>query len=180
MDMYFLKKAPKIEELLPVYALITTAMFIWSTLQYFWRLPSWFYVSTASEMFSIFAYMAVTNLIETLLLFLLIVAVLFVLPPALTHEQWAVKSTLLAAVILGFLIYRNYYYYPDKVLYEITRRQILALFVVDILILVFPFNKFPAVRKAIENLADRFVIFLYITVPLTIISIIVVIWRNLF
>jgi hypothetical protein len=177
--MFFLKRIPKIEHVIPVYAVIVTITYTWSMLQFFWNLPSWFHFSSIGEVFVIFTYMTVVNLIESLLALFFILAVFFILPPVLVSDQFTTKAALIAFTGLGFLIYRNIYF-PVKALSELTALQWASLLGFEVLILLAPFNKLPVFCKVIENLADRFIIFLYIIIPASALSLVVVLFRNLF
>ncbi len=176
--MSFLKKIPKTDHIIAVYAVIATITFIWSIIQFFWNLPSWLYFSSIGEIFVIFTYMMTFSLIESLLVLFFIIVLFTILPSVFVSGQFITKAVLVTLTGFGFLIYRNLHF-PTKALSDLTLLQWALILGLHFLILTFPLNKFPAFGKAVENLTDRFIIFMYITIPLSILSVIVVLARNL-
>lgn len=178
--MSLFKKMPAVEQLAPVYAVITSVVYIWALIQFFWRIPSWLYFSSANEILVFYAYVATVNLIESLIIFAFVVIMLLLLPASWTEDQWIVKSVLFAAIGLGFLAYKDYTAYPEKVFYELPFNQLMSILAAEALILITPFKRVPVFCKIVENLADRFIIFLYIIAPVSALSLVVVIYCNLF
>ncbi len=177
--MSFKNRIPALAEILPVYGAISAVTFVWSMIQFTWNLNSWLYFSTPGEILTIFAYTMTAHLAESLLILFALTAFFFILPSAWTFRQFTAKATLTALLLFSVLIYRNSYF-PTKALSELPQRQWLLIFGALALIAVFPFGKAEAARAFIENLADRAVVFLYITVPLGVLSLIAVLARNLF
>jgi hypothetical protein len=173
------KKAPKLEQLLPVYAVIVVLIYLWSLIHFFWKLPSWIYFLSAGEISVVLAYMIVINLVESLFILLLIIALKVVLSRIWPDDQFIVKGVLLTLVGLGFLIYRNHYF-PTKAIYALTWLQLASVIGLGMLVILVPLNKVPAFSRAMDALADRFIIFLYIAIPASAISLLVVLFRNLF
>jgi hypothetical protein len=176
--MFLLKKIPKIDYIIAVYAVIAAITFTWSMIQFFWNLPSWFYFSSVGEIFVIFTYMMTFNLIEGLLVLFFIIVLFTLMPSIFVSGQFITKAVLVILTGFGFLIYRNLYF-PTKALSGLTTFQWVLILGLQFLILIVPFNKFPAFCGVVENLADRFIVFIYITVSLSILSVIVVLTRNL-
>jgi len=176
--MIFFKKIPKTDHIIAIYAVVAAVTFIWSMIQFFWNLPSWFYFSSIGEILVLFTYMMTFNFIEGLLALFFLIVLFTLLPTRLVSGQFITKAVLVALTGFGILIYRNFYF-PTKALFDLTLFQWALILGGEFLILVLPFNKFPAFCKVIEDLADRFIVFMYITVSLGILSIIVVLIRNL-
>ena len=168
------------KQLTPVYAVIVAFVYIWSAFQFFWRIPSWLKFSSLNEIAVMYCYVASVNLFESLTILAIIVVVFLLLPVKWGYDQYIIKASLMAAVGLGILAYRDYGVYPEKVFYELPLYQLAVFGTIEAFILVFPFNKIPILSRIVESLADRFVIFLYVTIPVSILSLTVVILRNLF
>lgn len=176
----FLKKFPSIKQIAPVYAIIAAYVYIWSALQFFWRIPSWLNFSSLGEIAAMYAYVSVINLLESAVILAVVVIVFLLLPVQWGYDQYIVKASLAVIVGLGLLAYRDYGVYPEKVFYELSAYQWALFGFIEAVILIFPFNKIPFLYRAVEALADRFVILLYITLPVSALSLVVVILRNLF
>jgi len=174
------KKTPKIEHLTPLYAVIVFFVYTWSAIQFFWRIPSWLKFSSIGEIAVMYSYVIVVNLLESLSILLLVVIVFLLLPIKWGYDQYVVKSTLAVATALGLLAYWDYNVYPEKVFYELPVYNGMFFCAIEALILLIPINKIPFLYGMLESLAERFVIFLYITIPISVASLVVVIVRNLF
>jgi hypothetical protein len=147
--------------------------------QFFWRFPSWLYFSTVGEIFVFFAYTAAVNLIESAAVLILVSALIFILPREWGYEQFVAKATLFVLVMLGYLIYLNNIFSATS-LFDLSRRQWLFWLGVEGLILVLPLTRVPAFCRLVEAMADRFVVFLYVVTPVSVISLLFVLVRNLF
>jgi hypothetical protein len=176
--MRVLERIPPLKLLVPVYAVIAAIIYTWSVIQFFWDLSGWLYFSSLKDVFVIFAYLMTVNLIESLLILGLVVILFLLFFRLWGRDQFVVKSALLVVSGLAFLIYRNIQF-PTKALYGLSSVQWIFLSVIGVLIMTAPLNKAPAFSSLIESIADRFIILLYIMVPMSVISLAVVIFRNL-
>jgi len=169
---------PSLEENIQVYAVIATPVYAWSILWLFWELPSWLNYLTPGEILPIFAYALVTNLLESLSVLAGLNLLCFFLPKKWFHDAFVARSFLLLLLGLGYLMYFASLFgletdYPAGLL----RWSAVAfvLFVTLSLIL----GGILAIKKMAEIVADRLTIFLYLTVPLSLLSLLVVVVRNL-
>lgn len=175
----YLNKIPPTEHLISFYAVLASILYGWSIYQFFWTIPSWGNFLTLGEIAVIFSYMVVINLIESLFIGFCVLMISLILPFSWFSKQFLSKSVLLILSGLGFLMYRNFYF-PTKALSELPIYQLWILLTVGVLILLSPVNKIPFLQKTAETIADRFVVFLYILLPLSALSIVVTLARNLF
>jgi hypothetical protein len=177
--MALAKRLPTLKQLAPVYAIIVIFTYSWSLFQFFWRVPSWQNFSSLGEILVMLSYLITVNFMESLLLLFCITLVLMMLPISWGYDQFLVKGSLLVVILLGFLAYRNQQVYPSKVLFELSSRQWALWLGIQALILFAPLKKFPAVNRIVEEIADRLVIFLYIFIPVSLVSVAVVLLRNI-
>jgi hypothetical protein len=61
-----LRRFPKMQDILPVFAVIATVVFSWSIITFFWKLPSWLFFLRADEILSILAYTLSVDMLESL------------------------------------------------------------------------------------------------------------------
>jgi hypothetical protein len=167
-----------LQELTPVYAVIVVILYSWSLIHFFWKLPSWLDFLSAGEISVVLAYMIVINAIESILVLLAVLVARWVFFWAWPDGQFIVKGVVLVVAGLGFLMLRNHYF-PTKALYALTLTHWLSLSGAAILIILFPFGRIPLFQRAVASLADRFVVFLYISMPATVLAILIVVLRNL-
>ncbi len=172
-------RLPKISQVAPVYALIVLMIYSWTILWFFWRLPSWLFFMSISEISVVFAYAMATNFLESLLILMMPVVLCLLLPKKWFYDKFVVQGASLAILVLGYSMWftlriQNEDGYPKQLL-------LLTIPVIGIIgILVYLSGKIGLVRKIIEALSDRAIIFLYLSIPISLISLGVVLIRNLF
>lgn len=177
--MNFAQKIPKLAQIAPVYAVAVAMIYPWSISRFFWRLPSWLYYSSAGEIAVIFAYMMVVNLIESALVLLAPVFLSVVLPKKWFFDSFVTKGALLLSLSLGYVMYfdnqLNYQVpFPLELVYQTP------IIVAVIFALVFLLDWLGFLRKILLDLSDRLIVFLYISIPVSLISLLVVLVRNIF
>ena len=169
---------PSLQENIQVYAVAATPLYAWSILWLFWQVPSWLNYLTVGEILPIFAYALATNLFESLLILAGLNLLCFLLPQNWFHEWFVARSLLLVLPGLGYLMYFASSFgkeadYPIGLL-----RWSPVVFILFFIASLFLSRVF-AVRNVAEVIADRLVIFLYLTAPLSLLSLMIVIVRNL-
>ncbi len=179
LDLNFAQRIPKLEQLVPVYAVIVAMIYPWSLLRFFWRLSSWLYFSTVGEIAVIFTYMMVVNLIETILVLLAPVLMSILLPQKWFYDKFITKGSLLILLGLGYLMYFDNHLsfaapFPLDLVYWTPA------IAAAILALVFLLGWIGFLGKILNELANRLTIFLYISIPVSLISLLVVLVRNIF
>jgi len=168
---------PTLGQLTPVYAVIVVLVFSWSLYRFFWRFPSWAFFATAGEIAVILAYMTSVNVLESLLVLLTPIVMSVLLPENWFHSRFVSRSVSLVALALAFLMYldsqlQTYAPFP----LELYRAAPLAG--VAVLWLVFVIDRVAILRRAVEALADRATVFLYVSIPLSLLAVATVLIRN--
>jgi hypothetical protein len=172
-----LKKIPKLEDIAAVYAVIVVIIYYPSINSYFWKFPSWILFSTLGDLFNIYAYMVTVNFLESLLVLFAVLALCIVLPRKWFYNYFVSRGSLLVILTLGFLIYLGHKIQPDMSLpFSLFRMLPIALII--ILALVFLLGQIGWLRKILEEIAARLIVFLYISIPISIFSFLVVVVRN--
>lgn len=177
--MSITKRIPSIEKILPVYAVIAVVIYTWSIFQYFWNAPSWILYSTIGEFITIYAYMVVVNFIESLLILLVPVLMSIILPAKWFYTRFESKGVLLVSLGLGYLLYLNQNLYGlDYFPLELV--SWMPVVAIAILVLVFALDRIDFLCKILLEIANRLVVFLYILIPISLISLSIVLIRNIF
>lgn len=159
--------------------MIVLMVYGWTILWFFWKLPSLLYFMTIDEILVDFAYVMATNFLESLCVLLIPVLLCLLLPRKWFYDVFVVRGASLVMLLLGYSIFftlqlRGEERYP-KDLILLTFPLIGA-----ILFLVYLSGKIGIVRKVIESLSDRATVFLYLSIPVSLISLCVAIIRNIF
>ncbi len=179
MKLAFLNRLPRISQIAPVYAIIVLMVYSWTILLFFRQLPSWLYFMSFDEIFVLFAYGLTLNFLESLSVLLLLILFCFLLPKNWFYDTFVVRGASLAMLVTGYAMFLTWQLqyeegYPAGLLF------LTLPFLGVILILVYFAGKIGFVSKIIESFADRAVIFLYLSIPISVILLIVVVFRNLF
>jgi hypothetical protein len=136
---------------------------------------------TAGEIGAIFFYAMMTAFVESLLICGLLLLLSLVLPPPVFRDQFVVRGTWLAiglaAAILGQGAWRGLtrYTYAEV---SLAIWSLASLIVIVSLTFLSARVRFMA-RSAVW-ISDRFMVFLFILIPLSLLSILVVVFRNTF
>lgn len=174
-----LTRLPDRRAIIDVYATAVFLVYGWTLLASFWKVPSWLYFLKISEILSVYAYSFVINFAESMSLIFLTLAVGFILPNRWWNAQFTSKSLLWISVLMGSIMLRLYTnrapdYWEDFVYNQWAWWGWTVLLAVVLNILA---SHIELMRRGLENLADRLVVFLYIYLPLTAVSVIVVFIR---
>jgi hypothetical protein len=169
---------PSLQENLQVYAVIVAFLYTWTILWLFWELPSWLNFLTVGEVLPIFAYALATNFLESLLVLAGLNLICFLLPAHWFHTSFVPRSFLLVASGLGTLmvfisLFGKEAEHPNGLF--VATLMLLVLLVPGSLFL----GRIPIVKNLAESISDRLTIFVYLLVPLSLLSILFIILRNL-
>lgn len=178
MIMNFTKRIPSLTQLAPVYAVAMTMIYSWSLLRFSWRLPSFLKYSTNGEIGVIFAYLMVVNLLESLVVVFAPVILSVILPQKWFHDRFVTKGVLLVSMGLGYLIYIAEKIVPEMP-FPYTLIKWSPVFFLLILLLVLLLGQIKFLQRIVDDISDRFVVFLYVSIPVSAISLMVVLIRNI-
>lgn len=157
-----------------MYGVIVTLIYGWSLYQFFYILPSRMKFLTPLEIGSILAYTLVNDLLESLLILVGLIVIAFILPRKWLMDDFVIRGGLSVLYVLILFVFIA----SNKVsIQQINKYWIWAS--VGFVILHFVVSKISLFRKAIETLAYSSTIFLYLTVPLSLLALIVVFIRNI-
>ena len=172
-------RVPDKRNIVTVLAVAMFLVYTWTLFTSFWKLPSWLFFLQLGEILSIYAYAFAVNFCESILLLLIVLMVGLVLPRRWWTEDFVSKGFVLILIILGSAtLHLALYRTPDT--REIFVNGQRAWWIVTLLsgiALTWLTGKLSGVRRGLESMADRFVVFLYIYLPLTAIAFLVVLAR---
>jgi len=174
----FKSNFPTRAQITNVFGVIVFIVFTWSLYRMTWFLPSWLKgsiqdVLTTSSFVMVFALFESLIILGTLLLFA------FLLPVKVYRDTFVPTSTTLLTILACFSVYLL----QSKVdiIYQLELRELVLypiLILVAVIILVFLlsliFNRFESPARIISSIAERMTVFLYIYLPLSILSILII------
>ena len=176
--MSIIEKIPKLEEIAPVYAVIVMMIYPWTLTRFFWKLSSWILFVSVGDLAAFFAYMVFVNLLESILVLLVPLAMSIILPRKWFYDRFKTRSISLVLFGLGYLIYLNKNLHANSP-FPLTLVRWIPMVVVAILVLVFLVDQVGFFRRVLEELANRLTVFLYISIPISAISLLVILIRNI-
>ena len=173
------KRFPRIQDVVPVYAVISCMIYGWTFVLFFWKLPSWLHYMTLSQVFGAFSYGILTNLVESLIVIGGLLGLGAILPSRYLRDTFVDRGSAITIIALGSVMLYQYQF--GGVRFDFAndiRPWFIATFLI-ILLVVFLVAKIKFLKSAMVNVSDRLIIFLYIFIPLSVICVLDVIIRNL-
>ena len=177
--MVIFKRFPPLAQVASVYSFIVLVIYTWTILWFFWRLPGWLYFLSVGEILVVFAYSMMTNLFESLLILCLPLGLSLVLPRKWFSDVFTTRSIVVVFTTLAYAVYILTQFgsrddYPNEIVRLIP---VVLLFSV---VLAFLVGKVGILVKAIDFFAKQTIVFLYITIPISLVSSLVVLVRSIF
>jgi hypothetical protein len=173
---------PERRYVLGVYATAVFLTYGWTLLASFWKVPSWLYFLRLGDILSIYAYSFVIDFTESLMLLIAATLIGVLLPNRWWNARFTANGALWVLVLMGSIMLRLYTnrspdQWEDFVGNQGTWWGITLLLGI---VLNFLISHVRLFRRGVEILADRLVVFLYVYLPVTVISIAIVFVRVVF
>lgn len=171
--MAIFSRLPRWSQIAGVYSVIVLVIYSWTLLWFFWKFPSWLYFLSLWEIIKVLCYAIVTNLLESLVVMLPLLALAMALPRHWFADRFISHSVPAILLGLGYMMYLANQFqgkedYPSGVI------RLIPLVLVVMLLAAFLGGKITPLRSAIDGFADRATIFLYIFIPLSLACLLVV------
>ena len=171
-------KLPLLAQVYPVYAIIVILTYGWTIYWALWKLPSWLDFLPLGQIGAIFCYLMATNFIESLLALFGVIILSLILPQKWIRDLFVSRGSVLAATVLvSIMVFEYHFDKPSDYFYKFPLYLPFILLLAGVL--AFLAGWIRIIRKAVEVFAENAVVFLFISLPLSLLSIIVVIVRNL-
>jgi len=177
-------RLPGWREILPVFATIIFFVYSWALYRMFYQVPSWLYYLTVADILILTAYVLSVALFESLVMLALVLLVCALYPPSLFRQLFVAQGTTWVSLLaLGAVLLQR----RIGVIYKLQLTELIiypALLIVLFLALPFGFyqlyRRSARLRRLVEDLADRMTIFALLYLPFSLISLLIVLIRNLF
>jgi len=175
-----LKRLPDWQSVLGVYATAVFVIYSWAVFRSFWKLPSWTFVLDIWEILSVYAYAFVVAFLESIVLLSILLLIGLVLPARWWNDRFTSLSLIWLILIEGSIMLRLYQIRAPALWNEFVYNQgswWAYTFALGLL-LSLVVSRIRWLQRCLELLAEHMVVFLYIYLPLTVISFVVVLFRN--
>ena len=175
-----LKRFPPLNEILPVYAVVAAMAYGWNIFHFLWKVPSWLLFLSLGEILSLLSYALTAALSESFLILAALLLAAFLLPETVLKRDFIVRATWLVVVAYGGIMLLLSL---DASYGSWTRRYwnlFSALFFILAILTAYASKSVAFLRSIALWLSDRLIVFLFILIPVSMISILAVIYRNHF
>lgn len=176
------KRLPRFQEIVPVYAVVTSLIYGWTVVAFLWKLPSWLHYLTLGEILVIYSYSIFTNFFESLAFISALVLLCVLLPPRILLEKFVVRGALIAfSVLSGLIGWLSFYANAESTMIGPFPGWLVILMaeLIVLVVLCFLAERVRQVRSAVAWVSDQLVVFLYILLPVSLLALLVVVARNL-
>ena len=171
-------------QIVPVLGVIVFINFSWSIGRMFFFMPIWLNFMTIGDILPSVAYVLAFALFESLLLLGVLLLLAYLLPGKFLREKFVPQGILVviiftvATLLLHKLSYLAYDWSPRQVV--TNSLLILAAVVLSALVISYSLIRpLPTFERTCTSVAERLTVFLYLYIPLGVLSFIVVVIRNI-
>lgn len=173
-------RLPTFNAILPVFAVISFMVYGWTLVVFLWKVPSWMMFLTLGEILSVSAYSMASALLESLAALVILLLASVLLPTRWMRDVFVTRGSVaaffgLGSIMLYMLRLSTIGYAALHYLFPWTW---LALGLT--LLLTFLAPRVRVIIRAVAWVSDRLIVFLFLLVPISLVSVLVVIYRNLF
>ena len=161
---------------MPVYGIIVLMVYGWTMISFFWELPSWHNFLTFDELLKVLTYSILVNFLESLVVLCLPVLLSIILPKKWFYDSFISRGALTVILGLGYLMY-FIQSFDVRIDYPNLLVKATPLIFLVILLIAYIIDRVALVRKIMESFADRTIVFIYISLPLSILSLCVVVFN---
>lgn len=172
-------RIPDKRNIVTVFAVAMFFVYTWTLYNSFWKLPSWLFFLQMGEILSIYAYAFVVNFMESIILLLITLLPALLLPRQWWTDTFISKGFVFILVILSSAIFHmSLFRTPDTRAVFVSGQPIWwVATLLMVAILTWLAGKVKWMRGGLETVADRFLVFLYIYLPLTALAFLIILAR---
>ncbi len=181
---FLARRLPSRSEALPVFSLAVFFIYSWTIFRMFYELPSWLYYLNTAKILVLVAYAMMFALVESSLLFVFTCLIGLLLPEKIFRHRFVVQGSLLVSLVCFAAVtaQRRLGWILQMQTWQIIVVP-LAFILLSIVVLVLSawiFDRYNRIPGLLQGIVERISVFAYIYVPIGLLSLVVVVFRNLF
>lgn len=160
------RRLPDFQSVVQVYAIIAVIFAAWTITAFLWKLSAWLLFLNSGEILTILSYAFAANFLESLIVLSVLLGASALLPAPFFRDDFVVRGTILTLGFVGSLM--AFVAAEVRVGFEMGNWLFVPPLAVLLLtgFLLRQSSEYPRLRSAMLWLADRFVVFLFILLPL--------------
>lgn len=182
-SQFLRRKLPARREALLVFSLAVFLVYSWTIFRLFYELPSWLFYLGIGKILVLVAYALSFALLESALLFAFACLYSLLLPVRVFRAQFIAQGSLLVGLVslAAVTAQRNLGKIPQLQSWEVIVYPLAAvLMLIPILLLsTWVFERLNPLPLLLQSLAERISVFSYLYLPLGLLSLALVVIRNL-
>lgn len=174
-----LARFPPRHQIFPVFSLTVFLVYSWAIALFLWTLPRWIISLSVLDISAIAAYVMSVALLDSVLITGWAILLAVVLPARLIRDDFPARG---GALALGIFLCSVFYQSAMWNLLKMGTAQVILLIPLTLtflVLLIYATARLVIIRRAFLGLADRSTVFLMIYLPLSCLSLLVVIFRNI-
>ena len=170
------EKIPSWDKVASVYAVITLVVYGWTFYWFLHELPAWLQYLQVTEIAVLYLYTLLVNFLESLLLLFCLLLLCVLLPRNWFHAGFVFRGVSMSLFVLAYVIAMI-----------VRRSQILVfstnmalwfpVFFILVFVFVFLVERITFAKKLIVSFADNATVFLFITIPMSMLAFLVIAFR---
>jgi hypothetical protein len=172
------QRLPDLQSILQVYALIAVMFAGWTITSFLWKLSAWLLLLNLGEILTVFSYALAANFLESLIILSVLLLGCALLPARALRDDFVVRGAILALGLVGSLMA----FVGSEIQFGFDSGFRLLFLPIALLLLTGFFlrrsSKSDRLRSGMLWIADRFVVFLFILLPLFALNFVYVVLRN--
>jgi hypothetical protein len=179
LNRFVAERLPARRELIFAFALCAFPIYSWAVIQFLDRLPGWLFYLKIWDMVGIFAYSQLFALIETFLVLGGLIVLAFVLPQTLFRRRFVAVVLVLILFATGGAVA---FHYVEQALRAARYRELsigVAIYGLFFLTCYLAALHWSNAVEIAENIADHLTTLLYLYLPVSVLSGVLVLVRNL-
>ncbi len=167
------KRLPKKNDITNVYAVIVFMVYAWAIVLIFNKLPGYIKFMTLGEVMAVFCYIFFISMVESSIIMGILLLICVILPPQWLKKEFSVRGTTAAFVFLISLMIYWLVLSPEYLIFS-TLLAIMSAVIAPIMV-----SRLTLLRTIVFWISSRLTIFLFIYIPLSVLSLLVIILRNI-
>lgn len=168
---------PTLNMIVPVYAVISFVVYGWTLYWFVYEIPGLLNYLLLSEILVMYLYTLTVNLLESLIILFLSLALCVLLPKNWFYKGFVFRGTLLSLFVtvyfFGLILRRS-----QIMVFSTNMVNWFPVFLLIAFLMIGLLEKIPFLKKMVESFADRMTVFLYINIPVSVLAVITVLIRS--
>jgi hypothetical protein len=173
----FRNRFASIQDIVLVFAACIAPICSWSILQFLEELRAWLFYLSSWDVISIFAYTQALALLESATVLLIVILLGAILPARFLRDRFVAQGSMVVLLTLGWAIATQYKIIPRG--FRPPARKFFLLYLASIGVSWVLIHRYKRLEESIDSFVERLTVLLYVYIPTTFLSVIIVMFRNI-